>query len=95
MNDAIKVGYGKLDGLPVTVGVQDFDFMGGSLGMAAGEAVVKGLETAVEQRHAVHHVRSLRRRAHAGRHPLADADAAHDGRGADAARGQASPTSSC
>ena len=44
--DAIKLGLGKLDGLPVTIGVQDFDFMGGSLGMAAGEAVVKGLETA-------------------------------------------------
>jgi acetyl-CoA carboxylase carboxyl transferase subunit beta len=26
--------------------VQDFDFMGGSLGMAAGEAVITGLETA-------------------------------------------------
>jgi acetyl-CoA carboxylase carboxyl transferase subunit beta len=48
-NDAIKLGYGKLDGLPVVVAVQDFDFMGGSLGMAAGEAVVKGLETAVEK----------------------------------------------
>jgi acetyl-CoA carboxylase carboxyl transferase subunit beta len=29
--------------------VQDFDFMGGSLGMAAGEAVIKGLETAVDK----------------------------------------------
>jgi acetyl-CoA carboxylase carboxyl transferase subunit beta len=48
-NDAIKLGYGKLDGLPVTIGVQDFDFMGGSLGMAAGEAVIRGLETAVEK----------------------------------------------
>src|SRR5712672_2785254 len=46
--DAIKLGYGKLDGLPVVIGVQDFDFMGGSLGMAAGEAVIKGLETAVD-----------------------------------------------
>jgi len=44
--DAIKLGYGKLDGLPVVIGVQDFDFMGGSLGMAAGEAVIKGLDTA-------------------------------------------------
>src|SRR5690606_11011437 len=43
LNDAIKLGFGKLDGLPVVIGVQDFDFMGGSLGMAAGEAVVKGL----------------------------------------------------
>jgi acetyl-CoA carboxylase carboxyl transferase subunit beta len=47
--DAVKLGYGKLDGLPVVIAVQDFDFMGGSLGMAAGEAVVKGLETAVDK----------------------------------------------
>ena len=31
------------------IGVQDFDFMGGSLGMAAGEAVIKGAETAIEK----------------------------------------------
>ena len=49
LNDAIKLGFGKLDGLPVVIGVQDFDFMGGSLGMAAGEAVIKGLETAVDR----------------------------------------------
>src|SRR5438105_6888857 len=46
--DAVKLGRGTLEGLPVVVGVQDFDFMGGSLGMAAGEAVIAGLETAVE-----------------------------------------------
>src|SRR5215510_13010971 len=49
MKDAIKLGFGKLDGLPVVIGVQDFEFMGGSLGMAAGEAVIKGLETAVDR----------------------------------------------
>src|SRR6185436_8986410 len=49
LNDAIKLGFGKLDGLGVVIGVQDFDFMGGSLGMAAGEAVIKGLETAVQK----------------------------------------------
>ena len=49
LNDAVKLGYGKLDGFAAVIGVQDFDFMGGSLGMAAGEAVVKGLETAVEK----------------------------------------------
>src|SRR5436305_9797065 len=47
--DAIKLGLGKLEGLPVVIGVQDFDFMGGSLGMAAGEALIKGLETAVDK----------------------------------------------
>src|ERR1700755_835341 len=49
MNDAIKLGFGKLEGLGVVIAVQDFDFMGGSLGMAAGEAVVKGLETAAQK----------------------------------------------
>ncbi|HVD83072.1 MAG TPA: acetyl-CoA carboxylase, carboxyltransferase subunit beta [Bradyrhizobium sp.] len=50
LNDAIKVGYGKLEGAAVVIAVQDFDFMGGSLGMAAGEAVVRGLELAVEKK---------------------------------------------
>src|SRR6201998_2707347 len=49
LNDAVKLGYGKLDGFAVVIGVQEFDFMGGSLGMAAGEAVIKGLDTAVEK----------------------------------------------
>jgi acetyl-CoA carboxylase carboxyl transferase subunit beta len=49
MQDAIKLGIGRLDGLMVTIGVQDFDFMGGSLGMAAGEAVIAGLEMAVKR----------------------------------------------
>ena len=47
--DSVKVGFGKLEGAGVVVAVQDFDFMGGSLGMAAGEAIVRGLELAVEK----------------------------------------------
>jgi acetyl-CoA carboxylase carboxyl transferase subunit beta len=49
LKDAVKLGFGRLEGLPVVVGVQDFDFMGGSLGMAAAEAVIRGLETAIEK----------------------------------------------
>jgi acetyl-CoA carboxylase carboxyl transferase subunit beta len=49
MLDAIKLAHGRLEELEVVVGVQEFDFMGGSLGMAAGEAVIKGIETAVEK----------------------------------------------
>jgi len=44
--DAILVGRGTLGGLPLTAAVQDFEFMGGSLGMAAGEAIITGLDTA-------------------------------------------------
>jgi acetyl-CoA carboxylase carboxyl transferase subunit beta len=50
LKDAVKLGIGPLDGLTVVVGVQDFDFLGGSLGMAAGEAVITGMELAVEKK---------------------------------------------
>jgi acetyl-CoA carboxylase beta subunit len=49
LQDAVKLGIGRLEGQMVTIAVQDFDFMGGSLGMAAGEAVITGLETAVRR----------------------------------------------
>jgi acetyl-CoA carboxylase carboxyl transferase subunit beta len=48
MNDAVLVGEGTLDGLLIVAAVQDFRFMGGSLGMAAGEAVVAGMLRAVD-----------------------------------------------
>jgi len=46
--DAVRLAAGALQGLQVTVAVQDFDFLGGSLGMAAGEAIVSGMMRAVE-----------------------------------------------
>lgn len=49
-DDSVLAVTGKLLGNPVTVAVQDFDFMGGSLGMAAGSAIVAGLEAAVENK---------------------------------------------
>jgi len=49
LKDAVMVGAGNLDSRPVVAAVQDFNFMGGSLGMAAGEAVLKGMFTAVER----------------------------------------------
>jgi acetyl-CoA carboxylase carboxyl transferase subunit beta len=50
LDDAVMAAIGKLDGRSVTIGVQDFDFMGGSLGMAAGEGIIAGLETAAERK---------------------------------------------
>ena len=48
MEDAVLVATGALYGNRVTVAVQDFDFMAGSLGMAAGSAIITGLEKAAE-----------------------------------------------
>jgi acetyl-CoA carboxylase carboxyl transferase subunit beta len=50
MQDACKVGFGRVENLPMVIAVQDFDFMGGSLGMAVGEALVTGMTTAVEKK---------------------------------------------
>lgn len=49
MQDAFRIGFGRVEGNPMTIAVQDFDFMGGSLGMAAGDAFIKGAETAIEK----------------------------------------------
>ena len=50
LEDAVLSGRGTIDGLPVIATVQDFAFMGGSLGMAAGEAIIKAFETALAER---------------------------------------------
>ncbi|MHA1547732.1 MAG: acetyl-CoA carboxylase, carboxyltransferase subunit beta [Alphaproteobacteria bacterium] len=47
--DAVMIGVGDVEDVPVVVAVQDFAFMGGSLGMAAGEAIITAIMTAVER----------------------------------------------
>ncbi len=48
LQDALLTGTGTVDGLTVVAAAQDFAFMGGSLGMAAGEAIITGMLRAVE-----------------------------------------------
>ena len=50
LDDAVLVGEGRLDGQDIVAAAQDFRFMAGSLGMAAGEAVVTGMLSAVEKK---------------------------------------------
>ncbi|WP_420339283.1 acetyl-CoA carboxylase, carboxyltransferase subunit beta [Roseibium sp.] len=47
-DEAIHVAQGKVNGMDMTAAVQDFDFVGGSLGMAVGEAILSGMMKAVE-----------------------------------------------
>jgi acetyl-CoA carboxylase carboxyl transferase subunit beta len=48
--DAVQVATGTVEGVPLTAAVQDFAFMGGSLGMAAGEAIITGMLGAVQRK---------------------------------------------
>ena len=45
--DAMSIGVGKIHGIETVVLVQNFAFMGGSLGMAAGEGFIQAAEYAV------------------------------------------------
>lgn len=45
-DDAVLALAGTIDGMRTVAAFQDFDFMGGSLGMAAGEAIVTAADTA-------------------------------------------------
>lgn len=47
LNDSVLVAEGKIEGQGLVVSVFDFNFMGGSMGIAAGEALVVGAERAV------------------------------------------------
>ena len=50
LQDAVTVAAGPIEAVPVVVAVQDFDFIGGSLGMAAGEGVIAGLNAALKRK---------------------------------------------
>ncbi|CAN5236771.1 acetyl-CoA carboxylase carboxyl transferase subunit beta [soil metagenome] len=45
--DTMMIGFGDVDGTPAVVIVQDFSFMGGSLGTAAGEAFIAAAHAAI------------------------------------------------
>jgi acetyl-CoA carboxylase carboxyl transferase subunit beta len=49
LEDAVFGALGAVEGVPIVAVVQDFAFMGGSLGMAAGEAIISAFEAAVRQ----------------------------------------------
>ena len=48
--DAIKVAKGSIGGVKCVVAALDFAFMGGSMGMAVGEGIVKAAEIAMRQK---------------------------------------------
>lgn len=48
--DAIKVAVGKIKGVETVVAVQNFFFMGGSMGMAVGEGIITGAKHALRIR---------------------------------------------
>ena len=48
--DAVIVGSGWLDAIPVVVAAQEYGFIGGSMGVVVGEKITRGLERAMADR---------------------------------------------
>nr|AYC64199.1 acetyl-CoA carboxylase, carboxyl transferase subunit beta [Pseudobryopsis hainanensis] len=49
LQDAVLTGTGLLDGIPVAMGVMDFNFMGGSMGSVVGEKITRCIEYATKE----------------------------------------------
>ncbi|MEQ8558256.1 MAG: acetyl-CoA carboxylase carboxyltransferase subunit beta [Henriciella sp.] len=49
-DDCMAAAFGRVNGKPTVILVQDFAFMGGSLGMAAGEAFIAAAQMAVARK---------------------------------------------
>ena len=41
LNDAVRTGTGKIDKMPIAIGVMDFGFIGGSMGSVVGEKIAR------------------------------------------------------
>jgi acetyl-CoA carboxylase carboxyl transferase subunit beta len=50
--DAIVVGRGTVQGIPIVLGVMDFRFIGGSMGSVMGEQICRAMEAAIAERRA-------------------------------------------
>nr|YP_009462737.1 acetyl-CoA carboxylase beta subunit [Tetragonia tetragonoides]AUV65208.1 acetyl-CoA carboxylase beta subunit [Tetragonia tetragonoides] len=49
LTDAVQTGIGQLNGIPVAIGVMDFQFMGGSMGSVVGEKITRLIEYATDK----------------------------------------------
>ena len=50
MKDALLVGAGAIEGIPVVVAAMEYGFIGGSMGVVMGEKLVRAIEYALDQR---------------------------------------------
>ena len=50
LKDAIRTGYGRINGRPVVFGVMEFSFIGGSMGSVVGEKVARAIDRAHEEK---------------------------------------------
>src|SRR5690606_3059040 len=50
LNDAIRCGYGKIEGQDILIACMDFTFIGGSMGSVVGEKIARSIDHCIEKR---------------------------------------------
>nr|UNJ15561.1 acetyl-CoA carboxylase beta subunit [Cyanidiaceae sp.] len=49
LSEAVQTGIGRINNLPVSIAVMDFNFMGGSMGSVVGEKITRLVELSIEE----------------------------------------------
>jgi acetyl-CoA carboxylase carboxyl transferase subunit beta len=50
LKEAVVTGQGKIEGIPVVIGIMDFSFLGGSMGSVVGEKVARAADLALKEK---------------------------------------------
>lgn len=50
LKDAVRTGYGKMNGLDIVIACMDFSFIGGSMGSVVGEKIARAIDHALKTR---------------------------------------------
>jgi acetyl-CoA carboxylase carboxyl transferase subunit beta len=50
LKDAVRTGYGKMNGLDITIACMDFSFIGGSMGSVVGEKIARAMDHSLKHK---------------------------------------------
>jgi acetyl-CoA carboxylase carboxyl transferase subunit beta len=50
LKEAVITGQGKIEGIPIVIGIMDFSFLGGSMGSVVGEKVSRAADVALKEK---------------------------------------------
>ncbi len=48
LKDAVRTGYGKMNGIDITIACMDFNFIGGSMGSVVGEKIARAMDHSIQ-----------------------------------------------
>jgi acetyl-CoA carboxylase carboxyl transferase subunit beta len=50
LKDAVRTAYGKMNGIDITIGCMDFNFIGGSMGSVVGEKIARAMDHSLQHK---------------------------------------------